>query len=227
MWFDRTRSDSALHGICGSAWLGPNVVAISRGGIQSRHHASAFLRVHRPDLLSDLFGPIVIPGAVATELDVGAALVGSWRSAMPFVEARVVEPSPLLELLRAELDPGEAEAIALAAEGKAKLLIIDEIKGTTLARRLALRVVGSVGVCALAKERGLIAAARPRAPNRVPPPLVAMMRARPAGKSLGCAASASTQFENSWTWGRVTRVDPRRDRPLAWLPWVARSGCSG
>jgi predicted nucleic acid-binding protein len=122
---------------------------------------SAFLRAHRPDLLFDLFGPIVIPSAVATELDRGAALVGSWRSAMPFVDPRTVEPSPLLSLLRAELDPGEAEAIALAADGKAKLLLIDEAKGRAFARRLALRVVGSVGVCVLAKERGLIATARP------------------------------------------------------------------
>lgn len=122
---------------------------------------SAFLRVRRPDLLSVLFGNIVIPAAVAMELDRGTALVGSWRAAMPFVEVRAVEPSPLLDLLRAELDPGEAEAIALAAADKAKLLLIDEAKGRTLARRLALKVVGSVGVCVLAKERGLVAEARP------------------------------------------------------------------
>jgi predicted nucleic acid-binding protein len=122
---------------------------------------SAFLRVHRPELLSDLFGPVVIPGAVAAELDRGPALVGRWRSAMPFVAERAAPPSPLLELLLAELDPGEAEAIALAVEGKAKLLLMDEAKGRTLARRLALRVTGAVGVCVLAKERGLIPSARP------------------------------------------------------------------
>lgn len=122
---------------------------------------SAFLRVHRPDILSDLFGHIVIPAAVATELDRGAAQVGSWRSSMPFLVLKAVEPSPLLSLLRAELDPGEAEAIALAAEGGATLLLIDEVKGRASARRLGLRVTGAVGVCILAKERGLLTEARP------------------------------------------------------------------
>ena len=53
------------------------------------------------------------------------------------------------------------EACALAVEAKAKLLLIDEVKGRALAQRLGLKVLGSVGVCVLAKERGLIAAARP------------------------------------------------------------------
>src|SRR5262249_31748728 len=137
----------------------------SRGGtaaliVADTSPLSAFLRVRRPALLSDLFGSITIPDAVALELDRGAALVGAWRSAMPFVVVRSVTPSPLLELLRAELDPGEAEAIALASEGKARLLLIDEVKGRAMARRLALKIVGSVGVCILAKERGLIPAAR-------------------------------------------------------------------
>jgi predicted nucleic acid-binding protein len=122
---------------------------------------SAFLRVHRVDLLSGLLGSLVIPGAVAMELDRGASLVGAWRQALPFVEVRAVDDSPLLALLRADLDPGEAEAIALAVEAKAKLLLIDEVKGRALAQRLGLKVLGSVGVCVLAKERGLIAAARP------------------------------------------------------------------
>lgn len=122
---------------------------------------SGFLRVRRADLLSDLFGQIVIPDAVATELDRGAPLVGDWRAAMPFVDVCSVEPSSLLELLRAELDPGEAEAIALACESKAKLLLIDEVRGRLLARRVKVNVLGSVGVCVLAKERGLIAAVRP------------------------------------------------------------------
>jgi predicted nucleic acid-binding protein len=120
---------------------------------------SAFLRIQRPDLLSGLFGSVIVPAAVAAELDRGAALVGAWRSAMPFMTVQTVAPSPLLALLQAELDPGEAEAIVLASGSAAKLLLIDEAKGRAAARRLGLKVTGAVGACVLAKERGLVAAA--------------------------------------------------------------------
>ncbi len=121
---------------------------------------SAFLRIRRADLLSALFPRIVIPGAVASELDRGPSIVGTWRTAMGFVEPRTIEPTPLLGLLQADLDPGEAEAIALAVQEKATLLI-DEARGRALARRLAVNVIGSVGVCVLAKEQGLVATVRP------------------------------------------------------------------
>jgi predicted nucleic acid-binding protein len=122
---------------------------------------SAFVRVHRSDILSDLFEHIVVPGAVAAELDRGAARVGNWRSSLPFVVPKTVDPSPLLSLLRAELDEGESEAIALAAQEGATLLLIDEVKGRAAAQRLGLRVTGAIGACLLAKKRGLITEAKP------------------------------------------------------------------
>ena len=56
--------------------------------------------------------------------------------------------------MRLELDPGEAEAIACAMEANARLLLIDERRGRTVAQRLGLATTGLLGVLLLA-ETGL------------------------------------------------------------------------
>ncbi len=68
---------------------------------------------------------------------------------------------PLVTALRLELDAGEAEAIALAVERNADLIVLDERIGRRAAQRLGLTVVGTLGVLIAAKDRGLLAAVRP------------------------------------------------------------------
>ena len=62
---------------------------------------------------------------------------------------------------RAQLAPGESEAIALALEINADLLLIDERRGRTEANRLGIRITGLLGVLVEAKQRSLIPAVRP------------------------------------------------------------------
>ena len=55
------------------------------------------------------------------------------------------------------LDPGERQAIALAAmSGKDTLLLIDDLAGRTAARRLELRITGTVGILVRAWQSGLV-----------------------------------------------------------------------
>ena len=115
----------------------------------------------RLDLLSHLFETVFIPPAVRDELlrprkrfrsiridEIPGAVLRA-----PSDEARVRE---LLECLQA----GEAEAIALAAELGAELLI-DETAGRVIANEMGLRFTGAVGVLVGSKARGLIPAVMP------------------------------------------------------------------
>ncbi len=52
----------------------------------------------------------------------------------------------------ADLDSGEAEAIALAVELKADYLLIDETKGRQIAASYGIKVTGIIGVLIKAKE---------------------------------------------------------------------------
>lgn len=63
--------------------------------------------------------------------------------------------------LREDLDPGEAEAIVLAIERQADLLLVDERRARRTATAAGLTVSGLLGVVAKAKQAGLIDLARP------------------------------------------------------------------
>lgn len=60
-----------------------------------------------------------------------------------------------------DLDPGETEAITLALELKADLILMDERKGTLAARQLGLTSIGVIGILVDAKHRRLIPAVLP------------------------------------------------------------------
>jgi len=65
-------------------------------------------------------------------------------------------------ILRASLGPGESEALALALEVDAELILLDDKAARRLASSLGLSVIGILGVLLKAKRAGLIPEIRPR-----------------------------------------------------------------
>jgi hypothetical protein len=123
----------------------------------------ALATIGRLDLLRQLYGSILVPRAVHDEAASerpeapGAAEV---RSAA-WIQVRAVNDARLVAALSLHLDVGEAEAIALAVETDADLLLMDERRGRQAAMRLGRRVVGVLGTLVEAKQRNLISQVRP------------------------------------------------------------------
>jgi uncharacterized protein len=115
------------------------------------------------DLLRQLYGKIIIPNAVFNEItsvgntDASAAIVPT----LSWIQTQPVSDQAFIHTLSVELDPGEAEAIALAVELKANRLLIDERLGRAAAMRSSLQVTGVLGILIAAKRRKLIQEVKP------------------------------------------------------------------
>jgi predicted nucleic acid-binding protein len=108
-------------------------------------------------LLRDLYGRVFVPGAVLAELRHPSAplTVGSWAAHIPsWIEVRAVAVQADAAL--DALDPGEREAIQLAQEERAGLLLIDEKRGRLEAKRRGIATTGTLGILVTAGSRGLI-----------------------------------------------------------------------
>jgi predicted nucleic acid-binding protein len=108
-------------------------------------------------ILPALFGRVLIPPIVAEELQRSRtpAPVRAWISSPPeWLEVRLPYQRPEAVLLR--LGAGEREAIVLAQEVQATLLLMDDLEGREEAPRRAVSVMGTLRVLELAAERGLL-----------------------------------------------------------------------
>ncbi len=91
----------------------------------------------------------MIPEAVREELFQSHASLPDFFQCAPVGNQKAVE-----QLLK-EIDRGEAEAIVLAKEKRA-ILLIDEIDGRDVAAREGLRFIGLLGVLDQAKLNGFV-----------------------------------------------------------------------
>lgn len=105
-------------------------------------------------IFETLFGEILIPPAVRQEV--------FTRQPQPsWITERALTYPSAPALLQGRLGAGEREAIALALEVNAALLLMDELAGRRTAMSLGLRVMGTLGVLLRAKTLELIPAVSP------------------------------------------------------------------
>ncbi|MDP1545330.1 MAG: DUF3368 domain-containing protein [Anaerolineales bacterium] len=120
-------------------------------------------RIGKLDLLHRLYGELLIPQAVRHEVvvkGVGQPGFEDVKSAAWIKTAAVTNHEFVLALQR-DLDAGESEAIALALEKKADLLLMDERLGREAAQYFGVRCMGLLGVLTEAKYRGEIETIKP------------------------------------------------------------------
>jgi uncharacterized protein len=113
-------------------------------------------------LLRALYGELIIPPAVRAEAQdptvsaaIDAALAAGW--------VKITVPRDLLavQILRRDLDPGESEALIVAKENRADLVIVDDLDARRMAQALGLTFIGTLGVLLAAKVDNHIPAVKP------------------------------------------------------------------
>jgi hypothetical protein len=114
-------------------------------------------------LLRQLYQRVMIPAAVERELSALGAGQPGWvdLAALDWVETQTVNNQLLVQALRVELDEREAEAVALAVEVAAGLLLLDERIARAVAARFGLKYIGLRGALLEAKQQQLIPAVKP------------------------------------------------------------------
>ena len=120
-------------------------------------------RIDYLNLLSKLFNHIIIPQAVYAEVVTNAPQrpgADAIKQAT-WIQVKSVADQNKVAYLRADLDPGEAEALVLAEELSAGWLLLDEPKARLAAQLLGMRFIGTVGLLLLAKQQGHITEVRP------------------------------------------------------------------
>ena len=117
--------------------------------------------IGRLELLRDLYGTITIPDAVRSELLTTEQSGAREVAQVDWIITRPIEYDVVLKLLLREVDRGEAEAIGLALQSNADILLVDERKARHLAAYLELGVVGLLDVLQEAKQRQLITNVKP------------------------------------------------------------------
>ena len=126
--------------------------------------------VGRADLLGALYGVVIIPPAVAAELDSVPRRFPRFAPAMGVGSLDFVRTEPLpvsadagalLAELALRVDYGEAEALALSIARPADLFLTDDLPARRLAAARGVRTQGLLGVMLEAKRRRLLPAVAP------------------------------------------------------------------
>lgn len=108
------------------------------------------------ELLPALFGQVIIPEAVCRELQAmtAPAAVKQWMISRPsWLEIK--QPAAAPDMSLSHFDEGEREAIQLAEELSADLLLLDERAARREAVKRNLAVSGTLGILDRAAEKGL------------------------------------------------------------------------
>ena len=121
----------------------------------------SLLKLNQLDLLKQLYKQIHIPFAVYHEIEAGKTK-GFYKdlSKVDWIKITEIKDKQAVKYFLG-LDSGEAEAIILASEINADLIILDEKLGRFHAKNAELKVTGTIGILIKAKSDGLITELKP------------------------------------------------------------------
>jgi len=116
----------------------------------------SLLKVNKLELLQQLYSEINVPVAVYNEIEAGKhKTFYTDLSKIDWINIVEIKDKQAVKYFL-DLDAGEAEAIVLATEIAADLIIIDEKLGRYHAKHAELKITGTIGILVKAKTEGLI-----------------------------------------------------------------------
>lgn len=123
----------------------------------------ALARIGHLDIMEKIVGDLSIPYAVYEDVAIkGTGHPGALEvREAKWIEKINVSDRKLVLRLNASLGLGESEAIALAKEIKADLIILDDEKAREMAISEGLRITGLLAFLVQAKEKGIIKRVKP------------------------------------------------------------------
>ena len=124
---------------------------------------SGLFLIDQTKLLGHLYGKVIVPSLVWAEFLELEKFGFDPQTILTHIDLQVLTPQnqTLVAILKEQLDAGESEAIVLAKEVSADLLLLDERQGTTIARNMGLKTTGILGILLEAKNQKLILTIKP------------------------------------------------------------------
>ncbi|MCU1237998.1 MAG: putative nucleic acid-binding protein contains domain [Candidatus Solibacter sp.] len=115
----------------------------------------ALIQIGRLELLKQLYTSILVPVAVAREVEPTLENLPDWVVVPALADP--LQPKTVSGSIR----PGEREVISLGLELRTALLILDDQPVRRLATSMGLRVIGTVRILMAGKERGFLSKIKP------------------------------------------------------------------
>lgn len=121
----------------------------------------SLLKISKLSVLQELYGEIFVPHAVFEEIEAGKDKdFYADLSKIEWIKIVNINDRNALKYFL-DIDAGEAEAIILATELNADLILMDEKLGRFYANNADLTISGTLGVLIKAKTLGFISAIKP------------------------------------------------------------------
>lgn len=115
--------------------------------------------INRLDILNALFDDIYIAKAVWEELTRDKT-TEHYQRIVKYFEGKVKEIKGFNELIFI-MDYGESESVILYKELNADYLLVDDKKARNIAEQFGIQCIGTIGICAIAKNKGIIDELKP------------------------------------------------------------------
>jgi predicted nucleic acid-binding protein len=112
-------------------------------------------------LLEQMYDTVLIPEAVYDEVSVSGKPNADKIQQWAHNKIASIKDDKFIHELAEILDMGEAEAIALYKVKNADYLLIDERKGRKIAESYNIKIIGTLGLLLLAKQKGFLESVKP------------------------------------------------------------------